>query len=76
MNRQRLSTLAAVALIFAPTVGIAQSTLPSRLSDKEIWQLADGKVIDAIDPPPPDLQIVRKRNRCHGRPDPQHLECE
>jgi len=39
MNRQRLSTLAAVALIFAPTVGIAQSTLPSRLSDKEIWQL-------------------------------------
>ena len=39
MNRQRLSTLAAVALIFAPTVGTAQSTIPSRLSDKEIWQL-------------------------------------
>jgi hypothetical protein len=39
MNRQRLSTLAAVALIFAPMVGIAQSTIPSRLSDKEIWQL-------------------------------------
>ena len=39
MNRQRLNTLAAVALIFAPTVGIAQSTIPSRLTDKEIWQL-------------------------------------
>ena len=39
MNGQRLSTLAAVALIFVPTVGIAQSTIPSRLSDKEIWQL-------------------------------------
>jgi hypothetical protein len=39
MNRQRFSTLAAVALILAPAVGIAQSTIPSRLSDKEIWQL-------------------------------------
>src|SRR5262245_31855645 len=39
MNRQRWSTLAAVALIAAPAAGTAQSTIPARLTDKEIWQL-------------------------------------
>src|SRR5215467_2264909 len=39
MNRQRWSTLAAVALVAAPAAGIAQSTIPARLTDKEIWQL-------------------------------------
>jgi len=39
MNGQRWTTLAAVLVIAAPTVGNAQSTIPSRLTDKEIWQL-------------------------------------
>src|SRR5262252_5890352 len=41
MNRQRWTTFAAFAFIAAspPTVGNAQSTIPSRLTDKEIWQL-------------------------------------
>jgi len=39
MNGQRWTTLAAALVIAAPTVGNAQSTIPSRLTDKEIWQL-------------------------------------
>jgi hypothetical protein len=39
MNRHKWKALAAVAVALAPVVALAQSTIPSRLSDKEIWQL-------------------------------------
>ena len=39
MNGHQWKTLAAMAVALVPVVARAQSTIPSRLSDKEIWQL-------------------------------------
>ena len=37
--RSRRSTLGVLALAAFPVVALAQSAIPSRLTDKELWQL-------------------------------------
>ena len=39
MTRHTWKFITAAVVAFAPAVALAQSTIPSRLSDKEIWQL-------------------------------------